>query len=81
MCDLTPSNVPDDNMNIKDKSQEPPTCAGPQGREEGGFPGWAAPGCSHVTLPAPTPPQFCMLALLFPAICLGNSYLPLKVHP
>lgn len=78
---MTPNNAPDDNMNIKDKSQEPQTCAGPQGREEGSFQGWAAPGCSHMTLPAPTPPQFCMLALLFPALCLGNSYLHFKVHP
>lgn len=78
---MTPNNAPDDNMNIKDKSQEPQTCAGPQGREEGNFQGWAAPGCSHMTLPAPTPPQFCMLALLFPALCLGNSYLHFKVHP
>ena len=81
ICDLTPNNDPDDNMNIKDKSQEPQTCAGPQGKEEGSFQGWAAPGCSHTTLPAPTPPQFCILALPSPAILPSNSYCPSKSIP
>lgn len=81
MCDVTPNDYPDDNMNIKDKSQEPQTCSGPQGKEEGSFQSWAAPGCSHTTLPAPTPPQFCMPALPSPAILPSNSYLPLKVRP